>query len=104
MMMRCAAVAVLLVLLMGCSAEDSPSRMMAMEENAPRDTVKAYLYYCGGCHGAPRPGTYTAAEWPAIVSRMQQRRLSARLGPVPPEQLRQILDYLQENAAGAPPR
>lgn len=90
----------LLALLAGCSSEGPPPA--AREDAAPRDAVKAYLYYCGGCHGAPRPGTYTAAEWPAIVSRMQQRRLSARLGPVPPEQLSQILDYLQKNAAGAP--
>lgn len=98
--MRYVAVLVLLALLAGCSAEGPPPS--AQESVALRDAAKAYLYYCGGCHGAPSPGAYTAAEWPAIVSRMQQRRLAARLGPVPPEQLRLILDYLQENAAGAP--
>jgi hypothetical protein len=33
---------------------------------------------------------------------MQQRRISARLGPIPPQELREILDYLQENSAGGP--
>jgi hypothetical protein len=34
-----------------------------------------------------------------IVARMQQRRIGARIGPIPPAQLNQILDYLQENSA-----
>lgn len=90
--------AAIVLLLAGCTAEGPPPA--AREDFAPREPQKAYLYYCGGCHAAPRPGSYTAPEWPAIVSRMQQRRIGARLGPVPPEQLRMILDYLQENAAG----
>lgn len=96
----------LLLFVAGCSSEGPPSAASPDGAAATtRDDVsRAYVQYCGGCHGAPLPGSHVAREWPSIVARMQQRRISARLGPIPPEQLRDIIDYLQANAAGGPPQ
>ena len=91
-------------LLFAAACSEGPSSTASPDGATTRaDVNRAYLQYCGGCHGAPRPGSHTAREWPSIVARMQQRRISARLGPIPPEQLRDIVDYLQANAAGGPP-
>jgi hypothetical protein len=87
------------LMLAACTSEGPPPS--AQENYAPHEPQKAYLYYCGGCHAAPQSGSRVASEWPAIVSRMQQRRIATRIGPIPPEQLRMILDYLQHNAADA---
>jgi cytochrome c553 len=101
-MIRAIVIAGLLLTLAGCSGDSTPASSSASAEKSNRNANRTYLHYCSGCHGAPRPGQYTAREWPSIVARMQQRRISARLGPIPPQDLREILDYLQANAAGGP--
>jgi cytochrome c553 len=101
-MIRCILIAGLLLLMVGCSGDAPSSASSSSADKSWRNANRTYLHYCSGCHGAPRPGQYTAREWPSIVARMQQRRISARLGPIPPQDLREILDYLQANAAGGP--
>jgi mono/diheme cytochrome c family protein len=105
-MIRPVLLAGLLLVLAACSEGPASSTTASTPDRAATrsDVSRAYLQYCGGCHGAPRPGSHVAREWPSIVARMQQRRISARLGPIPPEQLRDIIDYLQANAAGGPPQ
>lgn len=100
-MIRALVLAGVMLAVAGCSDDSG----LAWEDTrASYETNRAYQHYCGGCHGAPRPGLHTAREWPNIVARMQQRRMSARLGPIPNDELRQILDYLQANAADSAPQ
>lgn len=87
-----------LLALSGCSSRDGGGTPGG-EAPKPHDAKSAYLSYCNGCHAAPQPGAYVARDWPAIVARMQQRRMGVGLGAIPPDTYQQILDYLQQNAA-----
>lgn len=50
--------------------------------------------YCVQCHQAPNPAQHSAADWPAVVSRMQTY-MKQQHRPVPSAADRQrILDYL----------
>ena len=51
--------------------------------------------HCGRCHVPPLPSAHPAAEWPAVVTRMQERMRAKGLPRIPSLQLEQILDYLQ---------
>jgi cytochrome c2 len=63
--------------------------------------------YCAQCHNLPGPGLHTAAEWPAVVNRMNRRmRMMGRHGMMMMERVESpsrqenvvILDYLQAHA------
>jgi cytochrome c5 len=57
-----------------------------------------FAQVCSQCHALPDPALHTAAEWPAVVSRMHVNM--QRMGVRPPEdQARgQILAFLTEHA------
>lgn len=59
--------------------------------------VSAVAENCGGCHVPPRPQAHVAAEWPSVVSRMQDHRRRAGLAVIPPEDLGRIMNYLQQS-------
>jgi len=62
--------------------------------------------YCTQCHALPGPGRHTAAEWPAVLERMNTlmevasrfRGLMGKIQAPPPEELVLLREYLQENA------
>ena len=55
---------------------------------------------CGRkCHGPPTPSAYKATEWPAIVDRMQVYWVKRKLGVIPEEDRKILLDYLQKHGA-----
>ena len=69
------------------------------------DQAKAFRLACKQCHTLPDPQRYTAAEWPAVVARMEKNMLwmNRVVGskPDPDEpQLRSedIVSYLQKHA------
>lgn len=60
---------------------------------------QAFKHNCSICHGAPSTTYHTAAQWPAVVKKMEQR-MSAYGLQVPDEKTSQaIVHYLQAHAA-----
>lgn len=60
---------------------------------------EVFVRHCGRCHAPPDPAAHTAAEWPAVVARME-RHMRRRGLPPPQEAEREaLLDYLRRHAA-----
>ena len=59
---------------------------------------RAFSATCSQCHALPDPAQHTAAEWPAVVLRMQ-RNMVAMGKPVPPQSTLHAIDaYLRKYA------
>ena len=54
--------------------------------------------YCTECHGAPMPTSHVAAEWPQVVARMQNWRITKGMGEIPKKDVEPIIDYLKHHA------
>ncbi len=90
----------ILLLMGGCGQQENQTNTPSPESTAHvADAPEAYLQYCTGCHTPPHPTAHRAAEWPAVVSRMQQRRIAKGQGAIPAAVLGEILDYLQAHAS-----
>jgi hypothetical protein len=70
------------------------------------DQAKAFRLACKQCHTLPDPERYTAAEWPAVVARMEKNMLwmnrvvGSKPDPDEPQlRIEEILSYLQKHAA-----
>lgn len=68
-------------------------------------STEPFRLACGQCHVLPDPRRHTAAEWPAVVSRMQQnmqwmnRVVGSQPDPDEPQlRVEAILDFLQRHA------
>jgi hypothetical protein len=73
------------------------------EVNTPRG--EAFRLACNQCHVLPDPKRHTAAEWPAVVARMQKnmewmnRVVGSRSPPGEPQlRIGEILAFLQKHA------
>jgi len=72
------------------------------------ESVKLLSEYCTQCHDLPAPGLHTAEEWPAVVSRMNNRMqmmtnrgMMNMMGSIqdPSEsEIKLILSYLQKHS------
>jgi hypothetical protein len=69
------------------------------------DRAKSFRLACQQCHALPDPKRHTAAEWPAIVSRMEKnmnwmnRVVGSKPDPREPQlRVNEIVDYLQRHA------
>lgn len=82
----------------GCSREDTVPATAGQAGQGSPGAEDILVRYCGGCHVPPRPESYSADRWPAVVARMQQRRLSRGMAPVPAEELESLIHYLQRRA------
>lgn len=87
-----------LALFSACSRESAAPVEPTPAAGAPaaREDVTVVAEYCGVCHVSPRPQAHVAAEWPAVVSRMQDHRRRTGLAAIPPEDLERIMSYLQQ--------
>ncbi len=54
--------------------------------------------YCSQCHGAPQPSAHVASEWPQVVARMQNWRITKGMGEIPKKDVEPIIDYLKRHA------
>jgi hypothetical protein len=70
------------------------------------DEAKAFRLACKQCHTLPDPQRHTAAEWPAVVARMEKNMLwmnrvvGSKPDPDEPQlRIEDILSYLQKHAA-----
>lgn len=53
---------------------------------------------CGVCHAVPGPQAHTAAEWPAVIMRMQSRRTAQGFAPLSDDEVEAITKILQKDA------
>ena len=58
----------------------------------------AFARFCSRCHALPDPSIHTAAEWPAVLGRMELNMRNMGYGQMTKGQKTAILRYLQENA------
>jgi mono/diheme cytochrome c family protein len=54
--------------------------------------------YCSRCHGIPSPALHGAAEWPAVVGRMEQQMRSNGAAVPDSGETAAIIAYLQAHA------
>jgi hypothetical protein len=66
---------------------------------------QSFRLACGQCHVLPDPGRHTAAEWPAVVARMEQnmawmnRVVGTQPNPTEPQlRVGEILSFLRKYA------
>ncbi len=57
--------------------------------------AQLYVQRCSICHETPSPQAHTAADWDAVVGRMQGHMLSMDLDPLTPDQVGRIKAYLE---------
>jgi hypothetical protein len=74
--------------------------LIALTE-APREPqAHAFTARCAGCHALPDPRLHSAAEWPAVVARMQRHATVMQRGQMLEREIAAIADYL--GAAAGP--
>lgn len=54
---------------------------------------------CSRCHALPDPQAHAAAEWPAVVARMQGYMRQAGRAPLSGEQIERLDAFLEQHAA-----
>ena len=87
------------LLLVGCGGNDEVSQVSENHYPQPSSPGEKLLrQFCSDCHAPPQPDTHKAVEWPNIVFRMQQHRISKALTPMSEDQSRQLVAYMQKNA------
>jgi mono/diheme cytochrome c family protein len=80
------------------SPSTTPSEPPAKDSDpAIRKGYNLSQQYCVQCHAPPNPSQHTAAQWPAVVDRMQGYMTQFRK-PLPTSAERQlIIDYLTKS-------
>jgi mono/diheme cytochrome c family protein len=61
--------------------------------------AETYVERCSVCHETPSPQAHTAAEWDAVVGRMQGHMVTMDLDPLTPDQMARVKAYLQAVAS-----
>lgn len=90
------------LLLVGCTGNDDIGKSGKGHYPQPSSQgAKLLKRFCSECHAPPFPSTHRAGEWPNIVLRMQQHRVSKVLTPMTKAQIRELTAYLQHNAKHA---
>lgn len=87
------------LLLFGLSACGDQTTTVA--ETYPDMQSKGFHVFsrnCSSCHAPPQPTAHTAAEWPAVIARMQSHRVQRGLGPILAGEKVMIRDYLVRHA------
>ncbi len=87
------------LLLLGCTGNDDVARVSENHYPQPGSPGEKLLrQFCSDCHAPPQPDTHKAEEWPNIILRMQQHRISKALAPMNEDQRRRLVAYMQHNA------
>lgn len=83
---------------MGCQRGRAPDQAgsTATLPDAGSPGARAFVATCARCHALPDPGAYSAAQWPAIVGRMEGY-MQNRGGGLTASENRAIVGYLQKN-------
>jgi cytochrome c5 len=63
-----------------------------------------FVAACGDCHAAPDPRAYLARDWPVMLARMEQHRITMARAPLNAVQRAAIDAFVQELSTGNPLR
>lgn len=85
-----------IVLSVGCDSKPAAFDKKVTVKKLPANTILSR--YCSGCHGLPKPETKTAAQWQAVVWRMQRHRAQRAMRLLNESELSEITNYLTLNA------
>lgn len=58
-----------------------------------------YVERCSICHETPSPAAHTAADWGAVIGRMQGHMVTMDLDPLTADQIARITTYLENTAS-----
>jgi len=58
---------------------------------------RTFVMRCRACHEVPDPRALPAYQWPGVMSRMKRNIEKAGLIPIPSEEERAVLDFLQRH-------
>lgn len=86
--------------MMGGGMMSAPSQSRPLPTPAAPG-ARAFQATCATCHGLPDPRQHTAAQWPAIVRRMEQYMRATGTGLPGPDTLVLVTRYLEDHAAHA---
>ncbi len=93
------------MLLIGCTGNEESGQVGENQNHYPQPSSpgeKLLRQFCSDCHAPPQPDTHKAEEWPNVVLRMQQHRISKALAPMTETQIRRLVAYLQKYAKDEP--
>jgi hypothetical protein len=62
------------------------------------ETSSPLKKWCGDCHAPPKPSSHKSQEWPNIVARMQDHRITQGLAKIDDQALSKLVTYLQNHA------
>lgn len=91
--MRCAC-----LLLLGLAACSEQGTLIEQYPDMQSKEFQVYSQNCSACHAPPQPSAHTAAEWPAVITRMQNHRIHRGLGRIMAYEAIMIRDYLIRHA------
>ena len=67
-----------------------------VESDAPG--ARAFGRVCSQCHAAPDPAQHMAAEWPAVVERMQQNHRQMGKPLMTDAEIQDVISFLHDRA------
>ena len=88
-----------LALLAACSDNSAPTGVADLPPDVTSAGGQLLLARCSGCHAAPMPSVHDATSWPGVVYRMQVRMSSKGFPPMPGDEIKTLIAYLQTHAA-----
>ena len=62
---------------------------------AKQNTSEPLKKWCADCHVPPLPGSHSPSEWPGVVMRMQNLRVTNGMITIPDKEIDRIITYLQ---------
>ncbi|MDQ6966368.1 MAG: hypothetical protein Q9M23_05550 [Mariprofundaceae bacterium] len=62
-----------------------------------------YARNCSECHAPPLPDAHPAAEWPNVITRMQEHLVQRSMAPIAAADINVLRGYLETHAAKEKP-
>jgi cytochrome c5 len=87
---------IVLLLLAGCTSGETGMQAATLPDPGSPGAVLV-MTNCTACHGAPMPSSHPAKEWPAVVARMQNWRVTKGFDAIPGKDVKPLLDYLESH-------
>jgi len=90
-------------LITGCGNHDGQVQHVektrgTVQASAGGGTSSPLQKWCSDCHAPPMPTSHKAGEWPNVVARMQDHRITEGLARIDDQSLGKLLEYLQDHA------
>ena len=94
---------VITTLITGCGNNDQQiehanKAMNSLQTSEGGGSPSLLQIWCSDCHAPPQPTSHKAQEWPSVVAQMQNHRITEGLAKIDAQNLRKLLEYLQNHA------